>query len=104
MNAVPSYRSASVCNIASGTFTGDGTAITLTLGFVPRWIQAINETDVETWQKTGTMGATKTIKTVTAGTTTVDTASAIVINSDGTVTFLAAEFGSNDVVHWVATG
>ena len=43
------------------------------------------------------------LKTVTAGTTTIDTGSAIVISDNG-FTLLAAEFGTSDVIHWAAWG
>jgi hypothetical protein len=34
-----------------GSWTGDGTAMTMTLGFVPSYLQLINKTDVIIWEK-----------------------------------------------------
>jgi hypothetical protein len=96
-------QAAGVANFATGTFTGDGTAIDVVLGFKPRFIKAINVTDVEVWEKHESMTAAQAVKVVTAGTTTIDTASAIVITDSG-FTLLAAEFGTSDVVHWAAWG
>lgn len=92
-----------VVNFATGSVTGDGTAIEVTLGFKPRFIKALNITDVESWEKYEGMSDAQALKTVTAGTTTVDTASGIVITSQG-FTLLAAEFGTSDVVVWAAWG
>lgn len=96
-------QNASVSNFATGTFTGDGTAIEVLCGFKPRHIRVVNVTDVETWDKYEGMPAANSIKTVTAGATTVDTGSAVVITENG-FTLLAAEFGSADVVYWAAWG
>lgn len=96
-------NAASVVNFATGTFTGDGTAIDVVLGFTPRHIRVVNVTDVEAWDKFESMSAAQSLKTVTAGTTTIDTGSAIVITERG-FTLLAAEFGTSDVVHWAAWG
>lgn len=32
-------------NIAIGTYTGDGSAQTIQLGFVPQWVEIVNDTD-----------------------------------------------------------
>lgn len=101
---VVAAQSMGVVNFASGTLTGDGSANTLTLGFVPRYVKVINETDVLVWEKFGSQVAANSIKTVTAGTTTVDTTSAIVINTDGTVTVSSGAVGSADSAFWVAFG
>jgi len=100
-----------VVNFASGSFTGDGTATTVTVGFVPRWIKVFNTTGVIVWEKFEGMGNTITIKTVTAGTTTADATSAILIG-DGTTangavgTFLisAAAAVNAQALSWVAQG
>lgn len=96
-------QAAGVVGFATGTFTGDGTAIEVVLGFKPRHIRVVNVTDVEAWDKFESMSAAQSLKTVTAGTTTIDTGSAIVIGENG-FTLLAAEFGNADVVHWAAWG
>lgn len=89
-----SKRADGIVNVVTGSWTGDGAAQTLTLGFVPLYIKIVNETDATTWEKWDPMVAANSIKTVTAGTMTVDTGSAIVINSDGTVT-LSATLSAN---------
>lgn len=93
--------SAGRANNAQGTFTSDNTAVAVKLGFKPRAVKIINETDVIVWEKLGTMGATKSVKTVTAGTTTIDTGSAIVIDDYG-FTISATAAGNSKVLHWVA--
>jgi hypothetical protein len=103
MNDTATTTSAGVVNFSTGTVTGDGTAIVVTLGFKPRHIRAVNVTDVEVWDKFESMTDAQALKTVTAGTTTIDTGSAIVISDNG-FTLLAAEFGTSDVIHWAAWG
>lgn len=95
-------RSAGVVNFASGSFTSDNTATTITLGFKPRWVKVINSTDVIVWEKIEGMAAANSVKTVTAGTTTVDTGSAILINTDGTVTLSQTAVGNSKAISWVA--
>jgi hypothetical protein len=57
---------------------------------VPSNIRVINETDVILWEKIDPMAAANCLKTVgSTGVTTLDTGSAIVINTDGTVTLSA---------------
>jgi hypothetical protein len=93
--------SAGRANMASGTLTSDNTAVAVKLGFKPRWVKVVNETDVIIWETLGTMASTKAIKVVTAGTTTVDTGSAIVIGEDG-FTISATAAGNSKVLHWAA--
>lgn len=84
-----SKRSDGVVNSVTGSLTGDAAANTITCGFVPTHVIVIDETDAIRWEKIDPMVAANCLKTVTAGTTTVDTGSAIVINTDGTVTLSA---------------
>lgn len=95
-------RSGGIVNFASGSFTSDNTATTVTLGFVPRWVKVINSTDVIVWEKIEGMAAANSVKTVTAGTTTVDTGSAILINTDGTITISQTAVGNSKAIAWVA--
>lgn len=82
-----SKRADGIVNSVTGSFTGDGAAQTLSLGFVPRHILVVNETDVVKWEKFDPMAAANCLKTVgSTGVTTLDAGSAVVINSDGTVT------------------
>lgn len=92
-----------VSNFASGSFTSDNTATTVTLGFKPRWIKVVNSTDVIVWEKIEGMAAANSIKTVTAGTTTVDTGSAITIGDNSFVLSQTA-VGNSKAISWVAIG
>jgi hypothetical protein len=97
-----SKRGDGIVNVVTGSFTGDGAIQTLTLGFVPLHIIVYNETDALRWEKFDPMVAANTIKTVTAGTQTTDTTSAIVINSDGTVTLTAALAANAKAIKFIA--
>jgi len=99
------YNMEGIARFASGTIDPTATgAKTLTIGWVPKHMRVVNEDLVVVWEKFGDMADTTTIKTVTGGTTTIDTSSAIVFNTDGTVTLLAALYGDGDRLHWVAWG
>lgn len=97
-------QAASIMNFASGSFTSDNTATTVTLGFKPRWVKVVNTTDVIVWEKIEGMAAANSIKVVTAGTTTIDTGSAILINADGTITLSQTAVGNSKAISWVAIG
>lgn len=101
-NRTPTNNAAGVVNMMNGSFTGAGNAETLVLGFTPQYVEVFNETDVILWKKNSTQAAANTIKAVAAGTITKDTGSAIVINSDGTVTLSATLAASSKVLHWRA--
>lgn len=94
-------RSGGIINFASGSFTGDATVTTITLGFTPRWVKVFNATDAIMWEKVEGMGATITFKTVTAGTTTADTTTAISW-SGGVLSLTAALAASGKAISWVA--
>lgn len=85
-----SKRADGVVNSASGSFTGDGSAQQIALGFIPTHCVVVNETDTIIWEKVDPQVAANCIKTVAAGTTTIDTTSAIVFNADQTMTLSAA--------------
>lgn len=76
-------QSSGHANIATGSFTGAGAAVDLELGFNPRYIKLFNMTDAMTYEFCEGMAATQTLKTVTAGTTTVDANSIIVPDQNG---------------------
>ena len=101
MDVTASSRSAGVVNTAGGSFTSDATAAVVTLGFRPSAIKVVNATDVIVWDKLDTMADTLSVKTVTAGTTTADATSAIVISDTG-FTISAAAAGTGKAIHWVA--
>lgn len=99
-----SKRNDGVANSVTGSFTGDGAAQTLTLGFVPTQIRVINETDVILWEKWDPMAAANSLKTVgSTGVTTLDTGSAIVINTDGTVTLSSGLAANAKAIKFVAS-
>lgn len=97
-----SKRTDGIMNAACAAFTSDNAAQTVTLGFVPSHVKVINETDVIIWEKIGNQAAANCIKTVTAGTTTLDTGSAIVINTDGTITLSATLVGNAKAIKLIA--
>lgn len=97
-------QNAGVANFASGSFTSDNTATVVKLGFDARWVKVVNTTDVIVWEKIEGMAAANSVKTVTAGTTTIDTGSAILINDDGTITLSSTAVGNSKAISWVAMG
>ncbi len=84
-----------------GKATGDGTALSVTLGFKPKHIIVYNETDAIRWEKFFDQVDANTVKTVTAGTTTTDTTSAIVLAEKGFVVSAAAAANGKALV-WFA--
>lgn len=97
-------NSAGIVNFASGSFTSDNSITVVNLGFTPRWIKVVNTTDVIVWEKIEGMPAANSVKTVTAGTTTMDAGGAITINTDGTISLSAAAVGNAKAISWVAQG
>jgi hypothetical protein len=100
-----------ISEFASGSFTGAGAAEVVTIGFKPRYVKVFNATGVIVWEKFEGMAANTAIKTVTAGTTTTDTTSAILIGDDttanglkGTFTVSSAAAVNAQVLSWVALG
>lgn len=74
-------QAASIVNFANGGYTGDGSgSIAVAVGFTPRWVKVIDMTDATSYEWFADMPATDSLKTVTGGTTTVDTNSAVVTN------------------------
>lgn len=65
-----------VHNFASGSFQDTGTilATAINLGFVPRYVRLENVTDRDGWEWFEGAAAGTTLKTVAAGTRTLDTA------------------------------
>lgn len=94
-------QSAGMANIVTGSFTSDNTITEVNLGFTPRWVKVVNSTDVIVWEKIEGMATADSVKTVTAGTTTVDTGAAITIDTDG-FTLSAATVGSAKAIAWIA--
>lgn len=74
-------QAGSIVNFASGVYTGDGSgAMNIAVGFTPRYVYVVDVTDVTTWEWMECFPATNTLKTVAAGTRTIDTGSLIVAN------------------------
>lgn len=70
-----------VVNYSSGGFTtdsGTAAAFTFNVGFTPRKVRVVNITDMTQYELLDQLPATDTLKTVTAGTFTLDSGSAIV--------------------------
>ena len=103
-------KSGGVVNFSTGGFTGDGTATSVTLGFIPRYVELINVTDriSQTWQ--ANMAATTTINTAADGVRTANTSSLILpkgsVDSDAYDGFLIAAGAAVDtkVYVWSAWG
>jgi hypothetical protein len=70
---------------------------------VPNHVIVLNETDAIRWEKIQPQAAANCFKTVTAGTTTLDTTSAIVINADGTLTLSAGLAAASKAIKFRAT-
>lgn len=96
-------QSMGIVNMATGGFTGAGAIVEVNLGFTPRVVEIFNATDAMQWKKTHNMPANTSIKTVTAGTQTADTTTAITIDTDG-FSVSAALAASAKVITWVAYG
>lgn len=99
----------SISNFASGSFTSDGNDYSITLGFKPRYVKIINSTDVIIWEKVEGMAAANSVKTVAGSTgandtitTSVETGSDILFNSDGTMSLSAALAGTSKAISWIA--
>ena len=96
-------RSGDVSNHQFLKFTSTGNAVSIPLGFMPRKIRVINDTDAIVWEWQYGMAATHSIKTVLGGSlaATLDTTSAIVVTGDelangvGTVALSAAAVGTS---------
>lgn len=101
---VATNNSRGIVNFATGAVDpSSNVACVVTLGFKPRHVKVVNEDLVVVWEKFEGMVDAAALKTVTAGTTTYDANSGIVINDDG-FTISAAAMGDGDNVLWAAWG
>lgn len=98
---VVSRNGEGVARGSSGLNTGDGTVLTVNLGFRPKKVEILNQTDITLWTKIDGMVDANTLKTVAAGTMTIDTASAIVITNTG-FTYSATANVTGKVTNWYA--
>lgn len=100
-----------VVNRAEGKVVTDAGAAadtTFTIGFVPRVVRWINATDRITLEWYNGIGA-NSIRTVAAGTRTLDSSSYIVVdltapNSGGAFTIKAADIPASKTCFWEAIG
>lgn len=89
---------------SSGSFLNEGTAeaVVVDLGFSPKYFLFLNETDRISYEWFDGMAEDTTLKTVAAGTRTLDTGDAA-INVDGSeVTIAAAAAIQNKQCRWIA--
>ena len=84
-----------------GFLTGDGTQLSVTLGFKPKHVIFINVTDRDRYEWIDGMDANTTLKSVAAGTTTADTTGAIIAVEKG-FTVPAAVNISGKKISWFA--
>lgn len=99
-------RSGDVSNHQFLKFTSNGNAVAVPLGFLPRKIRVVNDTDAIVWEWQYGMGATHSIKTVLGGSLTaaLDTGSAITFTADelangcATVTLSATLCGTSKTI------
>lgn len=101
--AVATSVSGGIVNTSTGSATSDGNAISVTLGFKPRWVKVINETDAIVWEKLEGMSATKTLKLLAHDTAqvVVDTSTALSIGDSG-FTISATAAGTSKALAWIA--
>jgi hypothetical protein len=97
----PTSQAFSVANFASGSFTSDGNATIVKLGFTARRVEAVNSTDTIVWTKLEGMAAANCVK-VTSTTQSIETSSDILINTDKTITLSATLVGSSKAISWTA--
>jgi hypothetical protein len=89
---------------ACGSFITDATAaaVTLTLGFTPRYVVWENVTDRTKYEWFHGAANGTTVKTVAAGTRTLDTSDAAISVSGGTVTISATAAIQSKQCRWIA--
>ena len=104
VTSTPTYKASGVVHMENGSFTSDGGIATVVLGYLPQRFEVVNSTDTILWEKNAGMAAANCVKQVAAGTTTIDTGSAILFNSDGTVTVSTTLCGTSKAISWVAEG
>ena len=95
-------------DLLSGYFTSDGNNVQIPAGFLAQEVEIFDVTDNTSWVWKRGLPATNTIKTVAAGTRTIDTTSAIVVAStlQGTSSVLvpAAVVSSAKLILYKITG
>lgn len=101
--------SAGVVNLTTGNFTSGGEAVVINLGFQPRRISVLNETDTILWGKQVGMTAANCTK-ITSTTLSVETGSDILFNQANvgegvwTVTLSSTLVGTSKAISFVIEG
>lgn len=93
-----------VSYVATGKIVQDATAaaaLTLTLGFTPRYFKLVNLTDRITDEWFEGMASASSLHAVAAGTQTLETTNGIAI-SGTSVTFTATTMVASKTFYWVA--
>lgn len=83
MDVAATRQDMGVTEGSTGTFTGDGTALSVLLGYRPKMVVLVNLTDATKIEKIDGMTDAQSLQTVTAGTQTVQTSSQIVLTERG---------------------
>lgn len=107
------YNSEGVVNHASGTVVTDaGGAVDTTIGpvgFIPRIVRWVNLTDRISLEWATDMAANSALRTVAAGTRTLDVSAGITVNlpsgtatNAGSFTIKAADIPASKVFYWEA--
>lgn len=91
MDTIAKSQDGGVSNTAVTTYTGDGTLLRVNLGFYPRYVQLVNLTDQTTYEWYFGMAAGTTLKTVAAGTRTLNTADVAISPKSGQDAFRGFE-------------
>jgi len=84
------------------SYTGDGNAKVLSLGFNPSYFKLVNITDRIIEEKYSSMAAADYLHTVAAGTNTNPADSAVTFPGDGTVSIAAGTNINAKVYHYLA--
>ena len=102
-----SMQPASVRNVAVGRYLDDGSAaaITITVGFTPRYILVMNETSRNEIMWFEGMGDATGIRRVAAGTATLISGLGITVSGNTFIIGLDTKINaSGEQIDWIATG
>jgi hypothetical protein len=105
-------NAAGIVNRAQGQVVTDAGAAadtTFTCGFIPRYIKFVNATDRIVLEFYEGMAANSALRTVAAGTVTLDVAAGITLgttalNTAGQFTVKAADIPASKTLYWEAIG
>jgi len=89
--------------VITGSQTGDGAEVIITVGFKPKYVKFTNTTDRIGWEKTDTMAATESIKIAAAGTRTLETGTDIALTDTGFTVSAGANVNAKDT-DWLVIG